>query len=256
MSITEDFLQSIKNVLVKRPDDEWSQLVSSKICSDTELIGVNVVYHQNCRIGFRTNKSLPKNNKSTAPTFSYKKGFLDIVNLIRNKKKAQYSIKDLIDEMNIFSDGNAYSFNQMKTNLMQYFGNEIIISTFQNKRTLVTLQTTCHEILNEFYESSKTEMANHQVIRKASDVILDDIKSVAPNKCSYPSASDISLCDTQQFLPASLMLLLSHIITGYNSPLKIVSIGQAIVQACHRENVLAPLQLALAVQMHHFTGSK
>lgn len=248
---------SVKNGSEKRlEDDEWSQVVLSRMASAPDLIGKKVLFHQNCRIGFRTNKSLPKDNAAAEPVFEYKKGFLEIVNLIRAKGKAIYSINDLIDEMNQYSDDNAYSFNQMKTNLLKHFGNEIIISTYKNKRALVILQTSFDEILSECYESATTETENDRAIEKVSEIILHSIKNLTPNKCSYPSSDDISLSDARKFLPEYLNRLLSKIITGHNASLKIVSIGQAIIQSAHRENVMSPLQIALAVQMHYFTGSK
>lgn len=258
LKVSKEFEQSIESASKKRSDDdEWTKIVSSRMCSVPDFIGVKVIFHQNCRIGFRTNKPLPKTKTQTEiSTFSYRKGFLDTVNLIRNRTKMQYSINELIDEMNKFSDGNAYSFNQMKTNLMQHFGDEVIISTYKNNKTLVTLQTTCYEILNEFYEYTKKETGNHRAIRKASNIILHEIKNVNHNKGHYPSPNDICLNDAKSFLPESLLMLLSNIITGHHALLKIVSIGQAIIQSGHRENVMSPLQIALAVQMHYFTGSK
>lgn len=254
LTISDDFLQSVEAAIAKRSiDDEWTQMVADRIRSSAVFIGAQSSYHNNCRIGFRTNKALPKSK--TSPVVSYRPGFLEVVNLIQTAKNP-YSIKDLIDEMDTLSDGNGYSFNQMKHNLIQYFGNTIIISTHQNKKTLVTLESTCHEILNEHYEASLRETDIDKAIRKVSDVILNDIKNVPHNKTTYPSTTDISLCDAQQFLPEKLHRLLSNLITGHNAPLKIVSIGQAIVQSSHRENVLSPLQIALAVQMHYFTGSK
>lgn len=255
--VSEKFLLSINNASEKRPlNNEWSQIIASRIGSVPDLIEANIIFHQNCRIGFRTGKPMPKTKAYVTATFEYKEGFLEIVNLIRAKTKAVYSINELIDKMNICSDGKAYSFNQMKTNLIRHLGNEIIVSTFKNNKTLVTLQSSCEEILNEYYECLTTEKDNQRAIQKASEIVLNDIKSVTPNKCTYPSSDDISLCNAQNFLPKSLNLLLSNIITGHNAHLKIVSIGQAIIQSAHRENVMSPLQLALAVQMHYFTGSK
>lgn len=258
--ISKDFLQSIKNAMKKRNDeDEWTKQVSSTISSISEQTGVRGFFHTNCRIGFRTNKPIPKSKTSTRSVesaFVYKQGFLDVVNLIQTGKRAQYSIHELIGEMNIFSDGNGYSFNQMKTNLVKYFGDEIVISTFQNKKTLATLRSTSYKILNDFYESSNAENKKNNQIIEVSEAIFNDIKNVTPNKDFYPSSRDLTLNEAKNFLPASLQLLLSRIITGHNASLKIVSIGQAIVQAAHRENVMCPLQIALATQMHYFTGSK
>lgn len=144
----------------------------------------------------------------------------------------------------------------MKNNLVRHFGSDIIVSTYQNKKTLVTLQSTCYELLNECNEATTSEMETHRAILKVSDAIFQDIKNVPANKSFYPSPDEISLSAAQKFLPGNLYLLLSRIITGHNSSMKIVSIGQAIIQSGHRENVMSSLQLALAVQMHYFTGSK
>lgn len=254
LSVSEKFIQSMQKMIEKRSNDEWTENVSSRI--SPSLIGNDILHHSNCMIGFRTNKSLPKDKATVASTFEYKQGFIDVINLIRAKKQLIYSINELIDEMNRYSDGNAYSFNQMRANLSKHFGNELVISTFKNKKTLVTLQSGCEEILNDFFEYSKKETANHRLVRKTSEIILHEIKNVTPNKASYPSPEEISLCDSKTFLPEHLNHLLSEIITGHNATLKVVSIGQAIIQSAHRENVMSPLQLALAVQMHYFTGSK
>lgn len=255
--VTDKFVMSVLNAAEKRDDNEWTRAVLGRINTIPGWVGKRVLFHQNCRIGFRTKKQLPKAVEET--TFKFKEGFLEVVSLIRSNAKEIYSVNDLIaiGEMNRFSNGNAtYSFSQMKLNLIEHLGDEIVVSTHKNNQTLVTLRTTCNEILNDCYQASKTTSETHQIIRKASDIILRDIKNVPPNKSHYPTPGDITLTAAEQFLPESLFLFLSRIITGSKSSLKIASIGQAIIQTAHRENVMSPLQLALAVQMHYFTGSK
>lgn len=150
-------MQSVKNATEKRNNDEWAEQVTNRIDSVPYVVGVQAVFHKNCRIGFRTGKPNPNNKKSEHSEPEYRKGFSDIVNLIQSNEQKQYSIQELINEMNIFSDGNAYSFNQMKANIQKHFGDEVIISSVKNKTTLVTLRTKCYDILNEFYESSRKE---------------------------------------------------------------------------------------------------
>ena len=53
------------------------------------------------------------------------------------------------------------------------------------------------------------------------------------------------------FLPESLILLLDILVVGVDKKLKKASIGQAIMQATNPRVLIAPLQLGLAVQMHH-----
>ena len=58
------------------------------------------------------------------------------------------------------------------------------------------------------------------------------------------------------FLPESLIPLLDTLIVGVDKKLKIAFIGQAIMQAARPRVLIAPLQLGLAVQMHHHFGSR
>ena len=61
---------------------------------------------------------------------------------------------------------------------------------------------------------------------------------------------------TISFLPELLILLLDTFIFGVDKKLKIASIGQAIMQGTRPRVLIAPLQLGLAVQMHHNFGSR
>ena len=58
------------------------------------------------------------------------------------------------------------------------------------------------------------------------------------------------------FLPESLILLLDTLTVGVDKKLKVASIGQSIMQATRSRVLIAPLQLGLAVQMHHHFGSR
>lgn len=51
-------------------------------------------------------------------------------------------------------------------------------------------------------------------------------------------------------------MLLCGIIKQTNSGVKVASIGQSIMQAARPRVLLAPLQIALAIQMHHHFSSR
>ena len=53
-----------------------------------------------------------------------------------------------------------------------------------------------------------------------------------------------------------MKLFLKTVFSGKETELKIASIGQAIAQAARPRTLLAPLQVGLAVQMHHHFASK
>ena len=77
------------------------------------------------------------------------------------------------------------------------------------------------------------------------------------SKETYPLSSGMSSVEIAiSFLPESLTLLLDTLIDGADKKLRIASIDQAIMQATRPRALMAPLQLGLAVQMHHHFGSR
>ena len=91
----------------------------------------------------------------------------------------------------------------------------------------------------------------------AADLIKTDIKSKDIFKSFYPVPGEISSLDENcAFLPKTLYLFLRTIFDEKCAERKIASIGQAIIQAARPRVLIAPLQIGLAVQMHHHYGFK
>ena len=55
-------------------------------------------------------------------------------------------------------------------------------------------------------------------------------------------------------LPDSLRIFLTGLFTGKNVSTKLASLGQSLMQAAGPRVLTLPLQLGLAVQMHHHFG--
>ena len=72
----------------------------------------------------------------------------------------------------------------------------------------------------------------------------------------YPTADDLKLDSALGFLPETLRYMLKYLFVGKDTQHKVASIGQAIVQAVRPRAVIAPLQIGLAVQVHHLYRSK
>ena len=88
-------------------------------------------------------------------------------------------------------------------------------------------------------------------------MIKIDIKRHDGSKETYPLSSDMWSVEIVIFLlPESLILLLDTLVVGVEKKLKKASIGQAIMQATKPRVLIAPLQLELAVHMHHHFGSR
>ena len=84
-----------------------------------------------------------------------------------------------------------------------------------------------------------------------------DIKSqVSSNSDLYASTSDIDVEKSLQYLPDSVRLFCSKLFVGKDIRTKVASIGQSIIQAVRPRTIIAPLQLWLAIQLHHHYRSR
>lgn len=93
---------------------------------------------------------------------------------------------------------------------------------------------------------------NQKIIKNAAKLIKSDVVKIPGNKDVYPTADDLGNMELQKsFLPESLTVMLKEWFTDKNHELKMVSIGQAIVQAIRPRALIAPLQFGLGVQVHH-----
>ena len=88
-------------------------------------------------------------------------------------------------------------------------------------------------------------------------LIKTDIKTtVASMEDTYPTTAELKIPAALDFIPASLWFLLQHLFVGKDTSRKVAGIGQAVVQAARPRAVIAPLQLGVAVQMHHLYRSR
>ena len=77
------------------------------------------------------------------------------------------------------------------------------------------------------------------------------------SKDHYPATSEIETKEAAlQYLPDSLQLMLEGVIKGTDTDVQVASIGQSIMQAARPRVLLAPLQIGLAVDLHHHFASR
>lgn len=119
---------------------------------------------------------------------------------------------------------------------------------------------SAEHIISDFYKTKRklnSEAEKKRIIELAFKLIRSDILSMPKNKQEYPHPHDLEDIDKQSaFVPTMLSDLLAGITKMKKHDLKVVSIGQAIVQAARPRALLAPIQIGLGVQMHHHFGSK
>lgn len=275
-----------QNTLLKQCDarqDDWSMKVRMRIMSIHDLPAADAIYHQVCSVNFRTGKSVPqtfseetlcKKQKFTGRPRKSKissgrpmdneqhDAFLKVAEFVRENDDEQTTIDDLVNKMaQHLQDSNKapYSEKYMRSKLTEFFGDSIIITTINNKKNVVTLRHTVESILINFHEThiDDPDLEKQRIIKTAAKLILADIKAVETSNENYPATTQFeSESSSLNYLPESLRMLLSGLIRQKNTGLRIASIGQSIMQSARPRVLLAPLQIALAIQMHHHFSSK
>lgn len=278
--LTSDFDCSIRKICLARNDD-WGMEVLSRLEYARDLHAANAVYHKQCSVNFRTNKQVPRqfdeDNESKVMRKKRRQGrpsdeekseaFLNVIKYLEEHDDEQITLSDLVSKMNEYLKENGsnekkcepYSVKHMKRKLEEHFGDKILITEVNGLPNVVTFKATASSILSVFFNSSETDDCdkNLRLVKTVAQFLKSDIKGIKTSKDTYPSFSDLSsVHHNLAYIPESLKLLLQELFVGEDADLKVASIGQAIVQAVRPRALIAPLQIGLAVQMHHHFASR
>jgi hypothetical protein len=184
--------------------------------------------------------------------------------ILEENDDQQVTVGDLTENMQEFLGesalGKAYSTRHMKERLMEHFGENVIITSKPGKTNIVTFRRTAASILEEFHtkqrERKNTDDEKMEVIRAAARLLRSDLKAMeTPDDKHYPLI-ETDLEKHVQYLPTTLQLLLEEMFSGKKTSLKVAAIGQALLQSSRPRSVLAPMQIGLAVQLHHNFASR
>ena len=189
--------------------------------------------------------------------------FLKVAKHIEENDDKQISVNDLISKMEKYLEGTsctAYSLTHMKNKLKVHFGAHIVITQINRKSNIVTFRIAADRIMHSFYEQKKTdntESESQHIAVTAAKLIRNIIKCAEIDNESYPTQNQLETTEEAlKFVPSLLVSFLQVLMIGKDTDLKLVSIGQAIMQACWPRVMLAPLQFGLSTQMHHMFGSR
>ena len=188
--------------------------------------------------------------------------FKNVVSYVEENEGCVLTMSELIQLMEDTCGDRAYSYKHMKNRLIDHFGDSISINALGNTEAKVRMKHKASEMIDLFTNDteglSESEKRKH-VISAAAKMIKADINSIQTetSKKFYPSFSTVSSTqENTEFIPESLQTLLTVLISGNDTSVKLASLGQAIVQACRPKGLLAPLQIGLGVQLHHHFGSR
>lgn len=266
---TGDFKNTVLD-LCKTRQDSWAYDVKSRIEYAMDLCAAKAIYHHQCSTNFRTGRNVPAIYRQSGESSQHSSGrpvdvlkreaFMKVVEYLQDNDDMQLSIPDLVEKMKQYCDTEAYAAKYMKLKLEEHFGKNIFISSSSKGPSIVTLRDAASNILKKFYKSSKLDNIEEEKLRlvqTAAELIRSEIKSMECIGDTFPSTDDIaSQKKNSEFIPDTLHLFLKTIFSEKQCERKRLAIGQAIIQAARPRSLLAPLQIGLAVQLHHHFGSK
>ncbi|KAI3379074.1 hypothetical protein SNEBB_002215 [Seison nebaliae] len=273
---TDDFVHTIL-VHCKTRADEWAIAVEGRIAYFRgDLHASDCVYHKSCNVNFRTMLDIPKKFRPVDSTKRRKLGrprdsdqveaFEQVCAFLEENDEEQLTISDLAAKMgecllsSSKSAATPYGNQYLKERILERYGDSIFVAEGKGVKNIVTFREKTTKILREYYNSPREddeEAQKRAILQTAAKLIKSDIKATVTSLGdTYPTLGELKLVAALDHIPASLRFLLQHLFVGMDTSRKVAGIGQAVVQAVRPRAIIAPLQLGLAVQMHHMYRSR
>ena len=232
------------------------------------------MYHHSCDVNFRTRRDVPMQH-STEPSASKRtkvgrpknvhrqEAFLRMCAYFEDNDEEQLSLTDLANKMKKYlqdDDYVAYGNQYLKSKLLEHYGKSIFIAEGGRLSHIVTFREKTSEILRNYFNTPNgddEETEKRAIIEAAAKLIKSDIKTIiTPSVEEYPKSNDVTLECALEYVPASLRCLLQHLLVGKDTRKQEASIGHIIVQGVRPRALIAPLQICLAIKMHHHFQSQ
>ena len=271
---TDKFVETILEVCESRADP-WGLTVKGRIeYYLRDLHAADGLYHHSCSGNFRYFKSVPiefqnapdaKRRKSGRPKDEDKhEAFQKMCAYLELNNEEQLTVTSLRLIMKGYlcnPDSEAYDNYSLKKHLKKHFKDSIHFCEGEGLENIVTMREQTSEIMRSYYkqkcQEGDEESQKRAIIETAARIIRSDIKSqVSTMTNQYPSSDDLKLDSSPSFIPTSLRTALETLFVGKDTRRKVAAVGHAIIQAVRPRAVIAPLQIGLAVQIHHLYRSK
>lgn len=157
---------------IKNMRDESSRSLLLRINSLNDLRFVNVKYHRVCYTDILKQNSKPE--KTIDPRIiKTDKAMGKIINYINEHPDYLFSLAEL---MNVVADDLPH-LQTIKNRLHQYYGDDLVISSYRGLSTLLCLKEKHHDILNKSFGESNLDAKDENVrkIKEVTDLIRTDI---------------------------------------------------------------------------------
>jgi hypothetical protein len=271
--LTHCFPQTILKHCKERADD-WAHIVEGRIeYFGTNLQASDCVYHKRCNTYFRLGQDIPEQFRSEAghkpkeigrpKDEDQRQAFQRVCEYLKSNDEEQITISELVSKMGeylLVEDSEPYGSQYLKQKLKERYSDSIYIAEGQGLQDIVTMREKTAKILRTYFETSKDGDADSQklaIIATAAKLLRCDIKTeISSVTDQYPSSLSLKLDATLDYLPISLRTMLDQLFVGTDRNEKVAAIGQSIIQAVRPRALIVPLQIGLAIQLHHLYKSR
>ncbi|KXJ20505.1 putative RNA-directed DNA polymerase from transposon BS [Exaiptasia diaphana] len=115
---------------------------------------------------------------------------------------------------------------------------------------------TAASILDEFHTKQRERINTDDEKLEDIRLLRSDLKAMETSTDNYYPLVDTDVEKQVQYLPPTVQFLLKEMFSGAKTSLKVAAIGQALIQSTRPRSILAPLQIGLAIQLHHRLASR
>ena len=131
--------------------DTWAEAIRTGLLNIKYLPAADAVNHQTCNVNFQTKRQIPrvyevnelpavKKRKVGRPKDEEKlEAFVKVTKFLEENDDEQITVIDLVEKMEeylIHTDSATYGRQHMKTKLLEYFGDKIIITDIKKAAVL------------------------------------------------------------------------------------------------------------------------
>lgn len=185
-------------------------MVWKRIISEPDLVAAEAIYHHDCYVSFFLITATSGQKRGRPKQENISEAMDTIFDLIKNSEECQFSISDLIDQLN----GYKPDVRIVKSRLIEKYGNNVIISENSNNQPILCLRSFGDKLLNEnWYINRNTDAQEerYRIISAAAEIIREYLWSQV-HECSYYESPIDLLKNVDNVVPESLRIFLESII--------------------------------------------
>ncbi|XP_028418322.1 uncharacterized protein LOC114543611 [Dendronephthya gigantea] len=253
---------TIANAASER-DDEWGQIVLSRVESAIDLVAAEARYHGNCYANFL---KLPSKRKPGRPQDNdLAEAYEKLFSYLSENDECQYSVDELLHKLAEYlpQSKDLCSEKTLKKKLEEHFGDDVIIASRRGKTPVVCFKDTGFKILNNsWYEqrSQSQEEERLRVVKAAAAIIREDICLKAFDTSVYPT-SEAAFDDTS-IVPETLRTFTHTVVNKTKKgntagkTRKCTVINHSIISATRPRSFLSMIHVGLSVYIHRHLASR